>query len=82
MSKRNDPNGERVRIREKEAAYIRQVAETYQESFLDALYRIVAFHRDTSLVGTPFLPKVEPTKPAPKVEPVNNDDLPDLDMFA
>ena len=48
-------SGERVRIREKEADYIRQIATQYNESFLDALYRIVNHHRDGNLVKNPVI---------------------------
>jgi hypothetical protein len=43
------PKGERVRVRAKETEYIKKVAEQYDETFLDALYRIVNYHRDLHL---------------------------------
>ena len=76
------PKGERVRIREKEAEYIRQVAEKYQESFLDALYRIVNYHRDNNLIKSTN-PTPSPATQAPSVvKESNNDSDIDLDMFA
>jgi len=71
-----DKSGERVRIREKESNYIRQVAEQYNESFLDALYRIVNYHRDKNLDNL--------AKPVVESVPTKKDSLDDidLDMFA
>lgn len=46
------PKGERVRVRAKESDYIKKVAEQYDETFLDALYRIVNYHRDLHLTKT------------------------------
>jgi hypothetical protein len=43
------PKHVQARIRGREAEYIRQVAEQYNERFIDALYRIINVHRDASL---------------------------------
>jgi hypothetical protein len=72
-------SGERVRVREKEAAYIRQVAEQYQESFLDALYRIVNFHRDTQLGVAPISVKSKKVVKPDAIEPQTPEIETDLD---
>lgn len=63
----------RVRIRAKETLYIQQVADYYQESFLDALYRIIQFTRNATL-GVSQTPLILPNQPKsdnqPKPDPI------------
>lgn len=40
-----------VRIRQREADIIRQVADKYDERFIDALYRVVNYYRDNEMLG-------------------------------
>jgi hypothetical protein len=43
------PKHELIRIRSKEAEYVREVAAKHQERFIDAIYRIINSHRDNTL---------------------------------
>jgi hypothetical protein len=74
-----------IRLRSKEAQYIEQVAAQYDEKFLDAVYRIVNFHRDASL-GKPqqivnvTIPQV--VKEQPIEEPEKEEFEMDFDVFS
>jgi hypothetical protein len=74
-----EPKHESVRIRSREAEYIRQVAAKYDERFIDALYRIINAHRDASLGQ--YTPVLQVTNTTPTI--VESEDIEmDLDAFA
>jgi hypothetical protein len=89
MPKVNDnyePKWQSARVRAREAEYIRKVAEQYDEKFIDALYRIVNFHRDYHLGHPPVIPisaKTPIVKSTSNVETnIDNADIElDTDMF-
>jgi ornithine cyclodeaminase/alanine dehydrogenase-like protein (mu-crystallin family) len=73
-----EPKHESVRIRSREAEYIRQVAAKYDERFIDALYRIINAHRDASLGATPVVQLTNTTPTIVESEEIEMD----LDAFA
>jgi ornithine cyclodeaminase/alanine dehydrogenase-like protein (mu-crystallin family) len=73
-----EPKHESVRIRSREAEYIRQVAAKYDERFIDALYRIINAHRDASLGVAPVVQVTNTTPPIVESEEIEMD----LDAFA
>jgi hypothetical protein len=74
-----EPKHESVRIRSREAEYIRQVAARYDERFIDALYRIINAHRDASLGQ--YTPVVQVTNTTPTIVESEEIEM-DLDAFA
>jgi hypothetical protein len=74
-----EPKHESVRIRSREAEYIRQVAAKYDERFIDALYRIINAHRDVSLGQ--YTPVVQVTNTTPTIVESEEIEM-DLDAFA
>jgi hypothetical protein len=76
-----EPKHESVRIRSREAEYIRQVAAKYDERFIDALYRIINAHRDASLGQ--YTPVVQVTNKIMTPKIVESEEIEmDLDAFA
>jgi len=69
------PKWEQIRIRAKEAEYIRKIAKQYDEKFVDALYRVINYHRDVHLGHQPSITPVE-AKPETESEEF------DTDMFS
>lgn len=55
--------GEKVRIKAKYAQYIRAIAEQREETFLDALYYVIDFHRQ-AMKGNQVIPSL-PTPQLP-----------------
>jgi hypothetical protein len=74
-----EPKHESVRIRSREAEYIRQVAAKYDERFIDALYRIINAHRDASLGQ--YTPVVQVTNTTHTIVESEEIEM-DLDAFA
>ncbi|MGB6300807.1 MAG: hypothetical protein WBF90_32170 [Rivularia sp. (in: cyanobacteria)] len=78
--------GEKVRIKAKYAQYIRAIAEQREETFLDALYYVIDFHRQT-IKGNQVLPPPlsspqlpPPAQPQPR-EIVESDEDIDISDF-